>query len=158
MNATTPPSVLPSVFYQELDDEDFPEMSLGADDMGIAAQLLQPADDRRIAAPRGATVLLLRFGLMQDEVAGSPWLIEFVVPDAHGRPEAHRWQLVPVPPDGNHSQRLTRPPSRPPVPGMVYRGALWSDLGAMQRRRLLRPGLVLTVGRGPRARAQVTVR
>ncbi|WP_418315447.1 hypothetical protein [Piscinibacter sakaiensis] len=137
------------LFFDDLDDAGFPELKVDVGRKGINAKILQPPGDQRVPASMRSIVLLVAFRLDEPgppKDADQPlpsWQLRFA--DMTGQPQ--RIELLPRPPAGDHIE-YAKPQPIKPTPGVtvIYRGAWWTDLGDLVRRKLLRPGTEIEIG------------
>lgn len=148
------------LYFDVLDDDSFPELRVEIGRKAIQLRHLQPPGDSRVPASVKTQSLLAAWRLDEPDPPKDPrtpppgWVLAFDAPDKQGVLQRVNLPLFPRP-DPNVQVFATPDPNMPHVPGMVYRGALWADLGPLFAQKLLRPGMVVELSFGTQARAQL---
>lgn len=150
--------------YDRLDYDLFADLQPHPDAIAINAKVLQPPNgDSRLPTSLRKPVLVLSFRLENpprptqptDPVPG--WVISFEQTSADGKKQARHIDLVERPMDGNYTERPRRDPNRPQLPGGMYLGALWADLGDLYRSKVFHTGLVIEIAYGQQARTRLVL-
>lgn len=149
------------LYYDILDDDRFPELKPGPGRKGIQARVIQPPGDPRIPAKPQGIPLLVVFRLdeppqvMDPDLAPPGWQLGYDVPSADGQIKRHTILMRPMPKDGNYSQRPIPDPNLRPLPGAIYRGALWTDVAALYAQKVFRSGMVIEIAYMQQAQTRV---
>ena len=163
----TPPKIsMPAshLYFDRLDDANFPELQIGPGRKGINARLLHPPGDPRVPAPRDAITLLVAFLIeMQppppDRATPRPgWQLNFDGLDRAGKPVRHTIALEARPLAGDFVEHAPSNPDLPrPTGTPLYVGAYWVDVRGLFQSKLWRPGMVIELRHGPHAQTRLTL-
>lgn len=154
--------VIDALYYDALDEDRFAELQPGPGRKEIRARIVAPPGDPRIPASQQSPVLLIVFRLDEPPPPGSTpdplprWHIGCDVRAVDG---SIRRETVPLlaRPHEIRTNRAIRDPNLAPLPGMIYRGAIATELTPLLQALRLPSGTTLHIGYGQQAATRVTL-